>query len=63
MQYQGIEYTIVQTANPFGWKWSFEREGLPPKTGTSSDREGAIFAAKWAINQSSKRKRYLKKTD
>jgi hypothetical protein len=32
MQYQRIEYTIVQTANPFGWKWSFEREGRPPKT-------------------------------
>lgn len=60
MQYQGIEYTIVQAANPFGWQWSFEREARPPKTGTSCDRVGAILAAEWAIKQALKEKRYSK---
>jgi hypothetical protein len=60
MRYQDIEYTIVQTANPFGWKWSFDREGLPPKTGISYDRAGAIFAAEKAIDQALKQKHYSK---
>ncbi|MDH6263426.1 hypothetical protein M2427_007380 [Bradyrhizobium sp. BR13661] len=60
MQCQGIEYTIVQTANPFGWKWSFEREGHPLKTGISYNRAEAILAAEWAIKQALKEKRYSK---
>jgi len=60
MQYQGIEYTIVQTANPFGWKWSFEREGRSPKTGISYDRAEAILAAECAIQQALKEKPYSK---
>ena len=60
MQYQGIEYTIVQTADPFGWKWSFEREGRSPKTGISYDRVEAILAAEGAINQALKEKRCSK---
>jgi hypothetical protein len=62
MQYQGIEYTIVQTANPFGWKWSFEREGCSPKTGIAYDRVEAILAAEGAINQTLKAKRYSSRT-
>jgi hypothetical protein len=60
MQYQGIEYTIVQTANPFGWRWSFDREGRSPKTGISYNRVEAILAAEGAINQALKEKRYSK---
>ena len=62
MHYQGIEYTIVQAANPSSWRWSFEREGRPPKTGTSCDRVGAILAAEWAINQALKQNRHSKTT-
>lgn len=62
MQYQGIEYTLVRAANPSGWRWSFEREARPPKTGTSCDHAGAVLAAKWAINQALKQKRYSKTT-
>jgi hypothetical protein len=60
MHHQGIEYTIVQTANPFGWRWSFDREGRSPKTGISYDRVEAILAAEGAINQALKEKRYSK---
>src|SRR6202163_818061 len=27
MQYKGIEYHVVQTANPTGWKWTVWSEG------------------------------------
>jgi hypothetical protein len=51
MEHQGIEYTVVQTINPFGWKWSFERQGRRPKTGVGYSRTEAISAAERAINQ------------
>ena len=51
MQYQGIEYTVVQTLNPSGWKWSFERHGRSPKTGIAFNRAEAIVAAQRAIGQ------------
>jgi hypothetical protein len=54
MEYQGIQYTVVQTINPFGWKWSFEREGRSPKTGIAFSRAEAIQAAEQAIGRSLK---------
>jgi hypothetical protein len=60
MKHQGIEYTVVQTAIPSGWKWSFEREGRVPKTGIAYDRIEAIRAAEIAINRNLKERRYPK---
>jgi hypothetical protein len=57
MDHQGIEYTVVQTINPFGWKWSFEREGRSAKTGVAFSREEAVAAAMRAIVQSLKLQR------
>ncbi|MBR0706279.1 MULTISPECIES: hypothetical protein [Bradyrhizobium] len=54
MEHQGIEYTVVQTINPPGWKWSFERDGRSPRTGIALNRAEAISAAQRAINQSLK---------
>jgi len=51
MEHQGIEYTIVQTINPSGWKWSFERHGRSPRTGIAFNRAEAIAAAQRAIGQ------------
>ncbi|MBR0818912.1 hypothetical protein [Bradyrhizobium liaoningense] len=51
MEYQGIEYTVVQTINPPGWKWSFERAGWSSKTGIGFNRAEAIIAAQRAIIQ------------
>lgn len=51
MEHQGIEYTVVQTINPPGWKWSFERDGRSPRTGIAFNRTEAISAAQRAISQ------------
>jgi len=51
MEHQGIEYTVVQTINPTGWKWSFERAGRSSKTGIGFNRAEAIIAAQRAIIQ------------
>jgi hypothetical protein len=52
MEHQGVEYKVVQTINPFGWKWSFERDGRIPKTGIAFSRAEAVSAAERAIGQS-----------
>jgi hypothetical protein len=52
MEHQGVEYTVVQTINPFGWKWSFERGRRTPKTGITFSRAEAVSAAERAISQS-----------
>jgi hypothetical protein len=51
MEHDGIEYMVVQTINPRGWKWSFEREGKKPKTGLAFSRAEAVTAATRAIGQ------------
>jgi hypothetical protein len=51
MEHQGIEYTVVQTINPSGWKWSFERDGRSPRWGIAFNRAEAISAAQRAIGQ------------
>jgi len=58
VEHQGIEYTIVQTINRFGWRWSFEREGRAPKTGVAYNRIEAVRAAERAISKALKEKRY-----
>jgi YD repeat-containing protein len=51
MEHRGIEYTVVQTINPSGWKWSFERDGRSPRSGIAFNRAEAINAARRAISQ------------
>jgi hypothetical protein len=54
MEHQGIQYGVVQTANPYGWKWSFQIEGRQPKTGTAYSRIEAIRFAEIAIGKAIK---------
>jgi hypothetical protein len=52
MEHQGVEYTIVQTINPFGWKWSFGQGERTRKTGLAFSRAEAVSAAERAISKS-----------
>jgi hypothetical protein len=49
MEYRGIEYTVVQTANPTGWKWTVNTDAKHTKTGTGFSRVGAIRRAEKVI--------------
>lgn len=51
MEHKGIEYSVVQTTNPVGWKWIVYLPGRPPKTGTSTNRKIALLHARNAIDQ------------
>ena len=51
MDYKGIEYHVVQTSNPTGWKWTVEMEGRRPRVGSGHSRAAAIGLAQIAINK------------
>ena len=50
MEYRGVEFTVLQTLSPKGWKWTIELPGQKPKSGVVHDRAGAIVRAKRAID-------------
>jgi hypothetical protein len=49
MEFRGIEYTVVQTANPTGWKWTVSTDAKRTKTGMAFSRVGAIRRAEKVI--------------
>jgi len=51
MEYRGIEYEVLQTANPTGWRWIVHVDDGRPKSGISGSRPMAIASAKHAIEK------------
>ena len=49
--YKGIEYQVVQTSSPTGWKWTVEMEGRRPRVGGGHSRAAAIALAQIAIDR------------
>jgi hypothetical protein len=60
MQHNGVEFEVVQTASPTGWKWSFQIPGKRIKTGRATSRALAIIFARTAIEKAIKVKRLSK---
>ncbi len=54
MEHKGIEYQILQTASPKGFKWIVRLDATMTRTGVAPSRSGAIFEAEWAIDKSLK---------
>jgi len=51
MDYKGVEYQVVRTANPTGWKWTVSMDGRQPRTGEGYTRAAAIALAQLAIDR------------
>jgi dsRNA-specific ribonuclease len=45
MEHKGIQYQVVQTANPTGFKWTVKLNENKTRTGISSSKRNAIFQA------------------
>ncbi len=54
MEYKGVEYSVVQTANPTGWKWTAFLDATRTRTGVAHSRAHAILDAKRAIEKAVK---------
>jgi hypothetical protein len=52
--YKGIEYQIVQTANPTGWKWIVLLDVTRTRKGISHSRAHAVVEAQRAIDKATK---------
>lgn len=50
MNYRDVEYRIVQSVAPKGWRWSFAYAGRH-RTGHSPYREDAVARMKLSIDQ------------
>jgi hypothetical protein len=54
MKYKGIQYQILQTASPQGFKWTVQFGDGSTKMGHTLTRDGAIFAARYTIDNAAK---------
>jgi hypothetical protein len=57
MEYRGIQYTVVQTANPTGFKWTAHLDGGRIRTAQSFTRKAAIVDAERKIDRALKEKK------
>jgi hypothetical protein len=57
MKYKGIQYQIVETASPVGFKWTVQFSEGSTKMGHTLTRDGAIFAAQYTIDNAAKETR------
>jgi hypothetical protein len=51
MEHKGVQYQVVQTANPTGWKWTVELGNGRTKTGDTFSRVNGIRLALLAIDR------------
>jgi hypothetical protein len=51
VEHKGIQYQVVQTANPTGYKWTAHLNENRIKTGLSDSRDSATFNAVRAIDR------------
>jgi hypothetical protein len=51
VDYKGIEYSVVQTANPTGWKWTVLLDASRTRTGIAHRRADAVLDAERAIDE------------
>jgi hypothetical protein len=45
MEHRGIEYQVVQTASPTGFRWTVQLSAEHSRTGTSYAKGNAVFRA------------------
>jgi hypothetical protein len=54
VDHKGIEYSVVQTANPTGWKWTVFLDATRTRTGIAHSRAHAVLDAERAIDKVTK---------
>jgi hypothetical protein len=51
VQYKAIEYQVVRTANPTGWKWTVQLGATRTRTGASYSMKSAVLDAQRKIDK------------
>jgi hypothetical protein len=55
MDYKGIEYNVVQTSHPRGWKWTVYLDTTQSRSGDAFAKVRAISDAERAIDRALKK--------
>ena len=51
MHYKRYEYSIDQTANPAGWKWTVHLDDKRTETGKTPDRQSSVLRSMAVIDR------------
>jgi len=54
VNYKGLEYSVLQTADPTGWKWTAFLDATGTRTGIARSRADAVLDAERAIDKAIK---------
>jgi len=57
LEHRGIQYQIVRTANPTGYRWTIYLEGNRARSGTCFTTEDAVYEVKRAVAKSMSEKK------
>jgi len=56
MEHKGLQYSIVQTSSPTGWKWTVRLDDGRTRTGIAPNRAVAILLAELRIEKAVQRR-------
>jgi hypothetical protein len=51
MEYKTIQFDVVETTNPYGWKWIVFLDATRTRTGIGLTRADAVLDAEFAIDK------------
>ena len=54
MEYKGIQYRVVQTANPTGFRWTVQLDATRTRSGVSYSMKAAVLDAQRKIDRALK---------
>jgi hypothetical protein len=60
MDYKTIPFEVLETTNPYGWKWIVFLDATRTRTGIGLTRADAVLDAEFAIDQPLENRQCLK---
>ena len=51
MEYKTIRFEVIETTNPYGWKWIVFLDATKTRTGIGLTRADAVLDAEFAIDK------------
>jgi hypothetical protein len=60
MEYKNIQFDVIQTTNPYGWKWIVFLDANRTRTGVGLTRADAVLDAEFAIDKALEGRQRLK---
>ena len=57
MAYKTIRFEVIETTNPYGWKWTVFLDSTRTRTGIGLTRADAVLDAEFAIDKALERRK------